>query len=113
MKWLRPCLQIIGALSLVLMAVAAIAVAWGIYNGTSEKFNKATRKDSLFILNWGGISTNQNFRVVASYQSPRSFTGDHLDYYCIDLPKFEVADAEKVEWHDGPEKNPLLAEALE
>lgn len=112
-KWIRLGLQTVGALSLLLLAAAAVAVALGIYSGTSEKFNKATRKDSLFILNWGGISTNQDFKVVASYQSPRSLTGDHLDYYCIELPKFEVADAEKNEWQDGPENNPLLAEALE
>jgi len=113
MKWLRLSLQTIGALSLLLLSVAGVVVALSIYSGTSEKFNKATRKDSLFILNRGGISTNQNFKVIASYQSPRSLTGDHLDYYCIELPKFEVADAEKNEWHDGPEKNPLLVEALE
>jgi hypothetical protein len=112
MKWLRLCLQTIGALSLLLLTVVAFAVALGIYNGTSEKFNKATRNDSLFILNWGGISTNQNFKVVASYQSPKNVTGDHLDYYCIELPTFEAADGQKGQWHDGPEKNPLLAEAL-
>jgi len=96
-----------------MLAAAAVAVGWTVYSGMSESFNKATPKDSLFILNWGGISTNQNFKVIASYQSKRSFTGDHVDYYCIDLPKFEVADIQKNEWHDGPEENPLLAEALE
>jgi len=112
-KWLRLCLQTIGAFSLLLLVAAAVTVAFGIYSGTSEKLNKATRKDSLFILNWGGIPTNQDFKVIARYESPRSFTGDHLDYYCIELPKFEVAEAEKNEWHDGPENDPLLSEALE
>jgi hypothetical protein len=60
----------------------------------------------------GGISTNQDFKVIASYESARSFNGDHLDYYCIELPKFEIADYAKLGWHNGPEKDPLLAEAL-
>ena len=80
---------------------------------TSEKVNRAKARDVLFILNWGGITTNQVFKVIASYESARSVTGDHLDYYCIELSKFDVADFAKNEWHDGPEKNPLLAEALE
>jgi len=105
MKWLRPGLQIIGALSLLLFVIAAIVIGSDIYSGMSERFNKATPKDTLFILNWGGIPTNQNFKVIASYQSRRSFTGDHVDYYCIELPKFEVADIQKNEWHDGPEEN--------
>jgi len=66
-----------------MLAVAAITAGWSIYSGMAERFNKATPKDLLFILNWGGISTNQNFEVIPSYQSRRSFTGDHVDYYCI------------------------------
>jgi hypothetical protein len=56
-KWLRLCLQTIGAFSLLLLVAAAVVVALSIYSGTTEKLNKATRKDSLFILNWGGIPT--------------------------------------------------------
>jgi hypothetical protein len=92
--------------------VAAVVVAWTLHKATSEKVDKATRKHSLFILHRGGISANQDFKVVASYQSSRSLTGDHFDHYCIDLPKFDVPGPEKDEWHDGPEKNPLLADAL-
>ena len=113
MKWVRLVLQIVGALSVALFVVAAVVIGWGIYTAMSERINKATPGDALFILNWGGIPTNQNYKVVGSYQSRRSFTGDHFDYYCIELPKFEVADSEKNHWHDGPEENPLFAEALE
>ncbi len=109
MKWLRVGLEIVGALSLLLLLVGAV---WIVRQGTSDKVNRAKREDALFILNYGGIATNQNFKVIASYESARSFTGDHLDYYCIELPKFEIADYAKQGWHDGPEKNPLLVEAL-
>jgi hypothetical protein len=67
----------------------------------------------VFFLDFFLYRTNQDFKVIASYESPRGLTGDHLDYYCIELPKFEIAEAEKDEWHDGPENNPLLSEALE
>lgn len=113
MKWLRLSLQTIGALSVLLFLIAAILVGSDLYSGMSDKFNRATPKDVLFVLNWGGISTNQTFKVIGSYQSRRSFTGDHVDYYCIELPKFEVTDLQKNEWHDAPEENPLLAQALE
>jgi hypothetical protein len=110
MKWFRIGLEVIGASSLLFFGVVA---AWTFHNSTSERVNTAKRKDVLFVLNWGGVSTNQDFKIIASYQSPRSFTGDHLDYYCIELSKFEVSDYEKNDWHDGPEQNPLLADALE
>jgi hypothetical protein len=110
MKWLRVGLDVIGAASLLL------AVGFGasiIYSSMSSgKENKATRKDVLFILNSGGISTDQDYKIISSYQSPRSFTGDHIDYFCIELPKFEVTGPLTKEWHDGPENDPLLAEAL-
>src|SRR5439155_19660781 len=112
MKSFRAGLITIGAASL-LIAVAAAWLIMGLASVRSERFNRAKAKDVLFILNWGGISTNQSFKVIASYRSPRSLTGDHLDYYCIELSKFEIAEWAKDEWHDGPEQNPLLAEALE
>jgi hypothetical protein len=113
MRWVRPLLQVAGALFLTLSAATAGFIGWDLYSNTSAKVNRATRNDTLFILNWAGISARQDFKIIGSYQSPRSPTGDHLDYYCIDLPKFEIADAERNEWQDGPEMNPLLSDALE
>ena len=110
MKWFRVALEVIGAASL--LAVVGFG-SWNLYSNSSERVNQASRKDALFILNWGGLSTDQNYKVTSSYESSRNFTGDHLDYFCIELPKFEVAEWAKNEWHDGPEKDSLLAEALE
>ena len=110
MKFLRIGLEIIGALSLLVFLTAAV---WIFRSPSADKVNKAKPKDVRFVLNWGGIPTDQDYHVIASYQSARSFTGDHIDYYCIQLSKFEVPGPEKAEWHDGPEKNPLLVEALE
>src|ERR1017187_2428765 len=112
MKWLRIALEVIGVSSALMMAIGA---AWFIHAITSTKANidTAKRKDALFILNWGGIPTNQDFRILSSYRSSRNITGDHIDAYCIELSRFEIADYAKEQWQDGPEKNPLLAEALQ
>lgn len=110
MKFLRIALEVIGALSMLVFLAAG---AWVFRSAGADKVNKAQPKDVRFVLNLGGIPTDQDFRVIASYESARSFTGDHLDYYCIQLSKFEVPGPEKAEWHDGPEENPLFAEALE
>jgi hypothetical protein len=109
LKWVRVGLEIIGAATLIFL----VALGVSIIQQSTDKINKAKSKDVLFILNASEIPTNQNLKVLASYESSRTFTGDHLDYYYIELPKFEVADREKNNWHDGPEENPILAEALE
>jgi hypothetical protein len=97
-------LQAIGALAIV--AVLAIA-AW-IYLPLSSG-----KRDATFVLNWTGISTAQKWQVISSHVSARSLTGDYTDYYCIQLEKFEVKDRRNLEqWRDGPETNPLLAEAV-
>jgi len=110
MKWLRVGLEIVGAASLL---VGMALVAWIVYGNSSDKVNKATRKDAQFILNGSGLSTNQDYKIISSYESSRSLTGDHLDYYCIELPKFEVAEWAKEEWQNLPEQNPILAAALQ
>src|SRR6476469_2702754 len=110
MKWLRVGLEIVGAASLL---VGMALVAWIVYGNASDKVNKATRKDAQFILNGSGLSTNQDYKIISSYESSRSLTGDHLDYYCIELPKFEVAEWAKEEWQNLPEQNPILAAALQ
>jgi hypothetical protein len=109
-KWFRMGLEVLGAVTLLAIVVLGISV---MYSGSKDRINRASRKDVAFILNWAGISTDQNYRVVSSYESARSFTGDHLDYSCIELPRFETADPQKGDWHSGPESNPLIAEALQ
>ncbi len=109
LKWVRVGLEIIGTATLIFLVTLGVSII----QRSTDKINKAKAKDVLFILNAGEMPANQNLKVLASYESSRSFTGDHLDYYCIELSKFEVADRAKNNWHDGPEQNPILAEALE
>jgi hypothetical protein len=110
MKWARIGLEVLGAI--FLLGVMGFG-AWMLWGNSSNKFNKASRKDVQFILNWGGLSPNQEYKIISSFESGRTFTGDHLDYYCIELSKFDIAGWAKDEWHDGPETNPLLSDALQ
>jgi hypothetical protein len=110
MKWFRIGLEVVGALSLVAILVVVILSLHDMY---SEKINAASRKDVALVLSGSGISTKQEYRVIASYQSSRSFTGDHLDLFCIQLTKFEQAGPQQTGWHDGPETDPLLVQALQ
>ncbi|WP_133468028.1 hypothetical protein [Paraglaciecola marina] len=65
----------------------------------------------VFTLNHGNITTEQNFEVIYSQQSPPVFNGDHLDFYCIQLEKFEFQSPKENEWIFGKESNPLFSEA--
>ena len=110
MKWFRIALETIGATSILLLVAGT---AWFFHNATSDKVDAAKRNDVLFIFNSSGVASNQDFRILSSYQSRRSMTGDHLDFYCIELSRFDISDWAKEAWHDGPEADPLLAEALQ
>lgn len=108
MKWLRTGLQIIGAASLVFL----IPVAWLLYRDMTEHVNAAGIGDAVTILKRSDINPNQSKRVIGSYRSERSFTGDHLDAYCLQLSTFELANDTAKYWHESPESNPILIDAL-
>lgn len=109
MKWFRIALEVIGAAAILGVVLIGARI---MYSG-SDKVDKASRKDVTNILTASGLSPDQNFRVISSYESSRTFTGDHLDYFCIELPDFRVAEWAKDEWRDGPETDPVLADALQ
>ena len=104
MRTLSIALQAIGALAIVAILAIAVWIVWPSGGG---------KQDATFVLNWTGISPAQNWKVISSHVSARSLTGDHTDFYCIQLEKFDVKETNSLEqWRDGPETNPLLAEAV-
>jgi len=110
MKILVKILASIGGLA---VTVVAVAVAFYVYQmgPSAEKVNKASKKDVLFILNWGGLENTQGYEVLSSYQSPQTFLPDHLDYYCLQLENFNPNSEEKNTWVFGAEGNSLINEA--
>ena len=102
-------LQIIGAAALLGLGV----FAWLLHRETSEHVNAAGKSDVLFVLNSGDIRTDQDIKVIGSYRSPHSFTGDHLDSFCIQISKFELSNGTEKYWSERPEADPVLVNALE
>ncbi|WP_129647617.1 hypothetical protein [Peristeroidobacter agariperforans] len=109
MRFIRILLQCIGALALIVVAGVAV-YAFMSFSGPKKSTDK---DDALFVLNWGGFSTTQNWTVIDGSVSARDITGDHTDYYCIQLEDVSVTEPMLIEWQTGPETNDLLAAALE
>jgi hypothetical protein len=108
MKLIRIFLQCIGTLTLVLLAAAAV-YAVGAFSGPKKTRDK---DDALFVLNWAGLNTAQNWTVIDGSMSERNITGDHTDYYCIQLEDISITQQNPIEWRAGPETNELLSDAL-
>lgn len=109
MRLVRIILQCVGALALLLLAAAA-TYAFVSFSGPT----KTTDKDeAVFVLNWAGVKTSQNWSVIDGSISARNITGDHTDYYCIQLEDVSITQSNPVQWQFGPEANELLASALE
>lgn len=108
MKFVRFSLQCIGALTLVL-GVALVCYAITKSSGPKQSMDK---DDAIFVLNWAGVNTRQQWTIVDGSISARSFGGDHADYYCIQLEDTSVGSAFPMQWQQGPEKNELFSSAL-
>jgi len=111
MKVIRIFLQIIGAIAL---GTFLLIVVWFFLNSPFSSKSASNKNDAVFILNWAGINKNQDWKIIESSISARNMTGDHADYYCIQLEHFDMNSMRlKKEWRQGPEKNALLATAVE
>jgi hypothetical protein len=109
MKVIRIVLQSIGALTLILL-LGATVYAFASLSGPKHSTDK---DDAVFVLNWAGLNTAQHWTVIDGSISPRNITGDHTDFYCIQLDDISINQRNPVEWRSGPESNELMSEALE
>lgn len=121
-KYLRVLLDVAGAIALVaLVAFAAMNYRQfsGFVGGDKAKVDQLTSKRAMFVLNWGNIGDKAKVeKIIHSYESPRSLTGDHMDAYCIKIDSFpdSVLRQEKglpQEWLQGPVTERILKEAVE
>jgi hypothetical protein len=110
-------LQIIGALALIgIFAVALMVFPWFLPSG--PKIDHVTPDKAIFVLNWAQIGDKSKIqRVLHSYESPRSFTGDGINAYCLQIDRFpeEVLrkdDSVREVWLKPPLDDALLMEAL-
>jgi hypothetical protein len=111
-KIIRVVFQTIGVLATVLCLAGAV---WFIYifNTIDQDKTNLSSQDAIFVLNWGGIVTEQDWSVIKGLQGQRGFQGDYTDFYCIQLEAFSFQDPSyEKEWHLGPEQNSLFADAV-
>jgi hypothetical protein len=81
----------------------------------SPKVDFATTNDVQFVFNWGHVPLNQSYRVVHSYRTAASFSGDHLEAYAIQIEAFPeglLEGRERPKWAPGPFTNDFCVKAL-
>lgn len=110
-------LQIVGLLALIGVVVFVVNIFPWFWPG-APKIDRVTPDKAIFVLNWGRIGDKSKIeRVLHSYESPRSFTGDGIDAYCLQIDHFpeEVLredDSGREVWLKPPIDDALLVEAL-
>ncbi len=114
-KWV---LLVCGGLSLVGTIVILGMIAYGMSVGNRAKIDKASPHDVRFVLNWCNLGENRIEKVIHSYVSPRSLTGDHLDAYAIKITNVTVAelmvstDEVSNRWYRGDQLPKVLDDAV-
>jgi len=67
-------------------------VAYSFGPGNRDRADSASSSDVAFVLNWCDLGADRIEKVLHSYVSARSFTGDHLDAYAIKIKHIDVAE---------------------
>jgi hypothetical protein len=116
LKWF---LLIWGGLSLVGAIGIGGFFAYQLGPGNIDKIDSASNKDVRFVLNWCELGDERIEKVIHSHISSRSFTGDHLDAYAIQISHVSIAEltAKKEDfhgrWYRGDEVSGVLDDAVD
>ncbi len=107
--------MICGAISLVVAIAIVSFVAYSVGPGNRSRIDSASPQDVAFVLNWCGLGAERTEKVVNSYVSGRSLTGDHLDAYAIKIKNVSIEEltARKKEFDDGWYRGDQLPEVLD
>lgn len=107
MKILRIAYKIASAISFAIVTVTIVAALYLHF----YKSDRSLMNPYAFVLNHGNIVTDQEYGLIYSFDSGSNFQGDHLEYYCIQLEKFEFQSRSEGEWIYGPEENDIFKRA--
>ena len=66
--------------------------------GNQASHDDANKKDVRFVLNWCRLGEERIEAVLHSYQSSRSFTGDHVDAYAIKISHVDQSELQSDGW---------------
>ena len=108
-----------GTVSLIGLLVCLSILAYNLGPGNSDKTEQASESDVRFVLNWCRIGDTRTEKVLHSYESARSFTGDHLDAYVIKVKDLKISDLKEADsnfdggWIRGDRLEPIILEAVQ
>jgi hypothetical protein len=97
MAFIAKGLQIFGALALAALLSIIGLFTYSIFLNT-DRTNVATKKEAQFIFNSSGLKVDQDYKVLSSFQSERTFTGDYLDHFCLQISDFAPNENHKKSW---------------
>lgn len=89
-RFAKIALIIWGGLSLLAVLVIGSLIVFQFSVGNTDDSRPASFKDVRFVLNWCDLGDDRIREVTHSFQSARSFTGDHLDGHAIRVSHLEV-----------------------
>ena len=90
-----------GIVCLVGLVVIVGTVCSLIDMGNTAISGAATKQDVRFVLNGCRLGDERIEEVVHSYQSARSFTGDHLDAYAIKISHVNATELVRDKFGSG------------
>lgn len=102
MTFVAKGLQIFGALALAALLVIVGFFAYSIYSN-NDRTEIASKKETQFIFNSSGLKADQEYKVISSFQSARTFTGDHSDHFCLEISAFYPDVNNKTKWKFVPD----------
>ncbi|OGP63435.1 MAG: hypothetical protein A2169_01515 [Deltaproteobacteria bacterium RBG_13_47_9] len=114
-KWF---LMIWGGVALIAVLAIGGFFAYHFAYGNRNRIDSASPRDVRFVLNWCKLGENRIEKVVHSYVSSRSFTGDHPDAYAIKITHLDVKelaagkDDSEDHWYQGDGLHKVLDEAI-
>ena len=114
----RLLLTIWGGISLLGTIIIIGYLFFGITIGNTNKEDKASKSDVIFVLNWCGLGGQRIDQVLRSYTSARSFTSDHLDAYAIKITNVTLDELTNKnefrsgQWYSMDSLPPILNEAV-
>ncbi len=109
----KKALTIWGGISLIGLILILSYIAYSLTLGNKTVENKATISDVRFVLNWCRLGDQRIEKVTNSYVSGRSFTGDYLDAYAIEINKVTHKELTNIKgWYRIDSLPPILNDAV-
>lgn len=115
-KWL---LLAWGTISLLGVLALSGFIMYQMQFGNREETNSVKNEDVRFVLNWCNLGDDRIEKVIHSYRSPRSFTGDHLDAFAIKISHVDPTELTpspndfRGSWYRGDQLPEILSKAVD